>query len=323
MDSLKKQIIEQAERELEKIRLQNEKNKEKAKQEVYEKVPRIREIDRQIKIRGMETASSVVKGQSSKMAIASFKKELAMLIKEKRTLLRENGFPLHYMELKYHCHKCQDTGVIDNHYCTCREEIIRRLSFQFSGLDNKKLPDFNEFEISYYDKDFVVKGLSAQQNAIAILESCMNFDHGNLLFYGNAGLGKTFISGCIAKRMINQGKIVCYISAPTMFSLLDDVKFGRDTSERTKHQLEFIYDADFLIIDDLGTEFHNSFTDSSLFQIINTRLINEKNTIINTNMGLDKLKEVYSERISSRLAGEYQSHKFFGEDIRRKKGKKR
>ncbi len=323
MGSFSNQIIEQAEKELERIRIQNKEKKEKAKNEVYEKVPRIKEIDEQIKKRGLETAQRVINGQGSREAIASFRKELTALIKEKKELLKENGFPPRYMELKYKCNKCKDTGVVDNQYCTCREKIIKRLTFKYSGLENIKMPDFNNFDINYYDKNYIHKGISAQVNAARILEYCMNYESGNILFYGDTGLGKTFISGCIAKKMLYKGKIVCYMSAPDMFALLDAVKFGRDISEKSRQQVSLFYDADILIIDDLGTEFRNSFTDSSLFHIINTRLIHEKSTIINTNMGLDELLEAYSERISSRIAGEYKAFKFFGADIRTKIGKKK
>jgi len=245
------------------------------------------------------------------------------LAARKKELLKENGFPPKILEIKYKCSSCRDTGEKDGVYCQCRKDIIHRLTIEASGLSRSKFYSFDEFNLEYYSTEIAERGVSARVNAAKVLEYCMSYEQGNLLFYGGTGLGKTFLSCCIAGKMLQQGKIVCYISAPKLFSILNDDRFGKNQSDETSRKIDMIYSADYLVIDDLGTEFHSSFTESCLFDILNTRLEEGRNTIINTNVSLEGLKEGYSERILSRLVGDYQLLKLFGDDIRLVKKRKK
>ena len=319
MEGYRAQVLGQVDMELERIREENAEKLAAAKQEVYVKLPRVKVIDMEVQRAGLEAAQKVRSGQDAKSVTSQLKKALADLRREKKELLKSANFPQNYLDERFTCKKCSDKGVVDNTYCECRKELVRRITYKLSGLDEVKLNEFDKFKIEYYGEDIKERGVSARRNAMHILETGINFEKGNLLFYGRAGLGKTFVSSCIAKKHMQAGKLVCYMSAPQMFGMLDDHKFGRDTSAKTKQRIDMIYQADLLIIDDLGTEFRTALTDTHLFDIINSRLMRSASVIINTNLNMGEIKDVYSERISSRLAGEYKLLKFFGEDIRLRK----
>ncbi len=322
-NNFSRHIVEMAEQELAKRRRTAEQNREAARAEVYAKVPEICDIDLEIKTSGIETVRLMTAGQADKKMQSDFKKRVRELSARKKELLKENGFSTKYLDLKYKCSSCRDTGEKDGAYCKCRKDIIHRLTIEESGLSRSKFYSFDEFNLEYYSKDIQERNISARTNATRVLEYCMSYEQGNIFFYGSTGLGKTFLSCCIAGKMLNQGKIVCYISAPKLFAILNDDRFGRNQTEETARKIDMIYSADYLVIDDLGTEFHSSFTESCLFDIINTRLEEGCNTIINTNVSLEGLNDMYSERILSRLVGEYQLIKLFGEDIRRVKKRKK
>lgn len=322
-NNFSRHIVEMAEQELAQRRRIAEQSREAVRGEVYAKVPEIRDIDNEIRTSGIETVRKMTSGMSDKKMQAEFKKRVRELSARKKELLKDNGFPPKILEVKYKCPTCRDTGEKDGSYCKCRRDIIHRLTIEASGLSRSNFYSFDEFNLEYYSTDIKEHDVSARVNAAMVLEYCMRYEEGNLFFYGSTGLGKTFLSCCIAGKMLGQGKIVCYISAPKMFSLLNSNQFGKNQSEETSRKIDMIYSADYLVIDDLGTEFHSSFTESCLFDIINTRLEEGKNTIINTNVSLDCLKESYSERILSRIIGEYRLLKLFGEDIRRVKKRKK
>ncbi len=322
-NNFSRHIVEMAEQELARRRRNAEQNREAARAEVYAKVPEIRDIDNEIKASGIETVKLMTSGQGNKKLQADFKKRVKELSARKKELLKENGFSSKVLDIKYKCPSCRDTGEKDGAYCKCRKDIIHRLTIEASGLSRSKFYSFDEFNLEYYSNDVVEHNVSARINAARVLEYCISYEQGNIFFYGSTGLGKTFLSCCIAGKMLQQGKIVCYISAPKLFSILSDDHFGRNQSEETGRKIDMIYSADYLVIDDLGTEFHSSFTESCLFDIVNTRMEEGRNTIINTNVSLEGIQDMYSERILSRLVGEYQLIKLFGEDIRRVKKRKK
>ena len=180
----------------------------------------------------------------------------------------------------------------------------------------------NPFDIA--DKEKYGQRLSPRDNIISIKKICEkfieNFDDStqeNLLFSGNTGLGKTFLSSCIANEMIARGKTVLYQTAPIMLDSIIDYKFGKTSNDI----INSIYNVDLLIIDDLGTETKNTLKITELFNIINTRLLNQDNkvtkTIISTNLSLQDLYDIYEERIVSRIIGNYNACYFYGDDIRR------
>ncbi len=171
-----------------------------------------------------------------------------------------------------------------------------------------------------------IPGFPQAEKLTSVVDHCHyfinNFDKtfDNLLFYGRAGTGKTFLINCIAKELIEKSYSVIYLSAVQLFDLLADYSFKRsNTTIYRQISFDELLRCDLLIIDDLGTEMSNSFTESSLFDCLNERLIHQKSTIISTNFSLQELQQKYEERIFSRTAGNYTPLKIFGDDIRIKK----
>ena len=186
--------------------------------------------------------------------------------------------------------------------------------------------NFDNFDFSYYS-DIVdpKENISPKRNMESIFQTCFNFVKNfdetdeNLLLYGGPGLGKTFLSSCIAKDLLDKGKTVFYQTAFKIFGLLEDYKFNRSEESSVKTQVDRLFDVDLLIIDDLGAEFINTYTSSAFFNILNSRLLDKRKTIINTNLNMEELVNLYSNRVVSRLLGHYTPLKFFGEDIRKLK----
>ncbi len=248
------------------------------------------------------------------------------LITEMGELLRANGYRENALEPIYSCTNCKDTGVAGHRWCRCRDLKYVEALYAQSGLGAAKTHTLDNFDFSLYSETASNEyPISPRENISHVLSIALNFIQGkeeqkrNLLFYGSTGLGKTFLSDCIANKLLSEGKVVFYMSASRLLTCFEDYKFGRDTSEDAKRRINLVYNAELLIIDDLGTEFRTSYSDSSLFDIINSRLLTGGSMIISTNQNLKGLHASYSERIVSRILGNFELCPFFGEDIRLKK----
>lgn len=248
------------------------------------------------------------------------------LSKKKEALLLANGYPADYLSPVYTCGDCNDTGMIGEERCHCFKQAVVDLLYAQSGIANiVKEENFNTFSFDYYN-DTVIDPktkLTPRQNITRIYDTCQafvrNFDKefNNLLFYGNSGLGKTFLSHCIAKELLGTAHTVLYLTAYELFDILGKAMYDED--EGFAASGEHILDCDLLIIDDLGTELANAFTLSRLSLCINERFINRRSTIISTNFGVQELADHYGERNFSRIFSSYTPLRFFGEDIRLKK----
>lgn len=235
----------------------------------------------------------------------------------------------------YECSICNDTGFVGSSdgksvLCNCIKQKMFDMDFNKSNIGNLKKENFDNFKLDLYsdeinEQKYKAK-VSPKQNIQKIKEIALKFikdfddpEEKNLLFTGNTGLGKTFLSNCIAKEMLDRGKTVLYQTAPIMLDNIIDYRFGNSDSNYNSIYNNII-NADLLIIDDLGAESLNSFKLSELFNIINERLLfQEKHvtkTIISTNLNMNNLLDTYSERIFSRLAAYYNVCRFFGDDIR-------
>ena len=165
--------------------------------------------------------------------------------------------------------------------------------------------------------------MTPRENMLDILgiseEFINNFDKNNgdnLLFYGTTGLGKTFLCNCIAKSLLDKNKIVIYQTAFTILDILEERRFGKGDKEMSNYQYELLFDADLLIIDDLGTEVSNTFTNAEIFNIVNTRLLRSKKTIISTNLTPKEISDTYTDRVFSRIFDKFNPLKFYGNDLR-------
>lgn len=257
-----------------------------------------------------------------------------LLTSKKKHILTSAGYPDNYLEMEYDCPKCQDTGYINNEPCACFKQAAIRLLYS-QALINTAITtqNFDTFDYSMYSKTKVDPNLNVTpyENIVKVVEVCKNFidelDQSpenrsikNLLLTGNPGVGKTFLSNCIAKATLDKALSVVYITAGELFEVLEKASFKKDyDNDEEDASLENIDQCDLLIIDDLGTEFMNRFTNSKLYSCINDRLLKNLPIIISTNLNYRDLRDAYSERIYSRLVGDFTTLIIIGDDIRIKK----
>lgn len=293
--------------------------------EIAQNLPEYTALQQQIIENSMRFATTALFSDSTTDA-NELRKQNEELSQKKTALLLANGYPADYLSPVYTCKDCQDTGMIGEERCHCFKQAVVDYVYAQSNVANKiKEENFNTFSFDYYN-DTVIDPktkLTPRQNIQRIYDTCQafvrNFDNefNNLLFYGNSGLGKTFLSHCIAKELLGTAHTVLYLTAHELFDILGKAMYNEE--EEFSASCEHILDCDLLIIDDLGTELANAFTLSRLSLCINERLVNRRSTIISTNFGVQELADRYGERNFSRILSSYTALRFFGEDIRIKK----
>ncbi len=291
------------------------------REDIYSRLPGVREIDDAVLGLAYKMFSEAGQGEEPEHVVEKFQAELTSLFEKKKGLLLSAGLPTDYLEPAPVCEKCADTGSVDGELCSCYKSFVINELYDNSNLGEiLKRQTFDAFDIKKYSDRASDGMLSPRQNMVSILNECRDFvktfgTGKNLLFYGAPGLGKTFLSSSIANELIGQGMSVLYQSAGSIMSVLEDLKFGR-TAGGTVMMSDRLYDAELLIIDDLGTEFSTAFTASEAFKIVNSRILGGKSTVISTNLSLNDLRKAYSERFLSRVIGHYKQLKFYGDDIR-------
>lgn len=263
--------------------------------------------------------------KTGKPSAKALRRYILRLSEKKTELLVSAGYPKDYLQPHFNCPDCQDTGYIGTQKCHCfRQAIIDLLYTQSNLKEFLETENFSRFSLGYYSSGITdpVTGLNAQQIARRALTECRNFvknfdtSFENLFLYGNTGLGKTFLSHCIARELIETAHSVIYFSAFRLFELFADAAFGRGGDELPEELKQHIFDCDFLIIDDLGTELTNTFVSSQLFLVLNERILRRKSTLISTNLALGTFADTYSERVFSRISSSYTMLKLIGDDIR-------
>ena len=302
--------------------LHNQHVLEERTRQAYAQIPGLKEIDDAIASCSVAQARKLLDGDSD--ALEDLKRQLDDYRSKKAALLKEHGFPADYFTPSYICPDCKDTGYINGRRCHCFKQAALQTIFTQSNLKKEVLEkeNFGTFSFDYYSADDIneATGLSSLATIKdAVAKSHHFIDHfgsefDNLYFYGDTGIGKTFLSNCIAKELLDRGYSVVYFTAFQLFDIL-----GKDTFQRNKEMSdarENIFDCDLLIIDDLGTELSNSFTSSQLFLCLNERILRRKSTIISTNLRMNQLADIYSERVLSRISNSYTVMNLFGADIR-------
>lgn len=296
-------------------------------EEVYKKSPELKTLDESVSALSVNYGRQLLNG--NEQAVDSLKKEMASLRKSRQELLVSCGFATDYLEPVYECADCQDTGYVGNQKCHCFKKAVCDILYEQSNLKEiLQRENFDTFQLDYHPLNYLEakSGHTYQARAMMVetLAACKEFvrtfreNRGNLFLYGDVGVGKTFLSNCIARDLIEEGFSVIYFSAPTLFNTLAQSTFDKNRPE-AKDMQEYIYDCDLLIIDDLGTEFTNSFIVSKFFSCVNERLLNKRSTVISTNLSLDTLADLYTERAFSRITSNYTMLKLIGDDIRIKK----
>lgn len=304
--------------------LHNQHLMSKRKSDAYAKVPRFKEIDEAIARVSVQQARKRLEGDQN--ALNALHTEIASYRAERKELLVKHGYPDNYFDPVYTCIDCKDTGYIEDKKCHCfKQTIINTVYSQSNIREILNRENFSTFSYEFYDDDMINpatgrSSLETMQHAVAECRQFIDYFEQkpkNLLFYGDTGVGKTFLSNCVAKELLDQGYSVIYFTAFQLFDILSKGVFQKDTDAIAAHQN--IFDCDLLIIDDLGTELSNSFTSSQIFLCINERILRQKSTIISTNLNMNQIVEIYSERTLSRISSNYTIMKLFGDDIRIKK----
>lgn len=300
-------------------------NERKAK--VYKMIPEYESLDTPKTLTSEINIYEILAG--NKDYANQLKSNLMHKSEQKAKLLTEYGFPSDYLEPIYSCTDCKDTGYIDTKKCHCYKDELLRMMYKQSNLERiLNEENFNTFNIEYYPDDYIVPDTDytprdfMRSNLDICHEYINNFEneHGNLLIYGRSGVGKTFLTNCIAKEILDAGYSVLYLTSHELFDILETKVFHREkVDDMIESVVSMLYTCDLLIIDDLGTEMINSFTESQLFSCIQRRLLAQVGTIISTNFSFDDIINHYSERIFSRLFGNYTLIKIVGDDIRIKK----
>lgn len=289
--------------------------------EISAAVPELADIKLRLAQIGVNISKAFLAGGDVQAELEGLMKQSLDLQERRKKLLTENGYDENALDVKYTCPSCKDTGFIKNRRCNCYYALLKEL--QRDKLEKiAPLSDctFESFDINYYPDAAMENGISPRNKADKIKKSCRRYAAGftlgspNILFMGKTGLGKTHLSLAVANIVITRGFSVVYASAQNLFGDLQNESFGRDAEIR--YTEKEVLDCDLLIIDDLGTEFKNSFTISCLYNIINTRILSKRPVIISTNYTFDELEEKYDQRITSRLAGEYKPLVLEGCDIR-------
>lgn len=296
--------------------------------EIYEKCPKIRELDIELAHGSVERGKRAILGDSSAL------KELAVtnaaISAEKHHLLTVLGYSEDYLDPIYSCPICKDTGYIaPGEKCSCFKSALTDLIYSESSLkDTLMRENFETFDITRYsddpaDIDPILK-MTPRANMLRTAHQVKLFirdfdtDFQNLLIYGPTGVGKTFLANCISKELLDTAHTVMYYTAYGFFDCMEKRKFGieTDAEHAAEVSMDSLIDSDLLIIDDLGTELTNSFTAFALYSVLNERSLRRRSTIITTNLDLDDLAVRYTERVFSRINKEYDFIKIIGKDLR-------
>ena len=295
---------------------------------IYTSRPRLREIDGELRSTMSRIITSALRhGTDPRSAVAVLRDENLSLQAEKRELLQKMGLPEDALEETPACALCGDTGYRNGRVCRClRGYYAREQQKELSRMLDLGHQSFDTFDTDWYsDQRAPGKSKSAREHMERVYDTCVEYAHNfgkrpaNLLLFGRPGLGKTHLSAAIAREVSGKGFSVVYDTAGHVFERFEAQKFGRDEAER---DVERVLNCDLLILDDLGTELTTAFVQSALYQILNSRLLEKRSTIVSTNLMPETIGQRYSPQIASRIEGEYQLLPFVGEDIRTLKKKR-
>ena len=306
--------------------LNNKHELDRRTKEVYERIPAIREMNDEIRSAAVRSAKQLLNGDRE--AVEKLRKTIAGLREERQVLLAAYGYPDDYLEMHYECPDCRDTGYSNGRKCHCfRQREINLLYAQSNIREILKRENFDNFSYEYFDDTKIDgrSGKTAREYMRQVVDTCRQYvdafgqKKDNILFTGKTGLGKTFLSNCIARELIERSFSVVYLQAVEMFEIFSKERFSNDSTDEDRDRSRYLLECDLLIIDDLGTEYTNSFIASQFFTCINERLLHRKSTIISTNLSLESLADLYTERSFSRITSSYSLLKIIGDDIRIKK----
>ncbi len=317
------QVLRRARERLEQAKQERERENEAHRREAYARYPRLQEIDRELQMTMAQLmAATLRRGEDPAEAIAKIREKNLALQREREWILEAGDFEEGYLDDAPVCAKCGGTGYEGNQMCSCLRELCRQeQKKELTSLLGSGRESFESFRLDVYSDLYDEKlGTSPRKLMQSNFNICRRYAQnftpqaGNLIFSGATGLGKTFLSACIARQVADRGYSVVYETAIRLFSDFESEKFGGEEQRGLSRKY---LACDLLIIDDLGTEMTTQFTISALYNVVNTRMMENRATIISTNLAPEALEGRYSPQIASRVLGTYRLLKFAGSDIRR------
>lgn len=316
-------------RDYEQIRLNNKRIRNERRDSVYSQSKELEDLDTEIALLATKEARLRLSNDSEEAA--KLNQQRKYLVAKRTSILVSLGYPDNYLDAIFTCEICEDTGYINGEKCSCLQERINRAHQLTSNLYNVlEAENFETFNVDYYSKESV-DGYeqSPFDNIVNVLNKAKSFTanfeskssrNGNLLIYGETGVGKTFLSNCIAKQLLDTGHVVNYWSSNQIFDrILPSYLINKNLE--FEDYFNSLYNAEVLIIDDLGTEVTNSFVQAQLFELINRRELSGLSTIISTNLSMRQLRDRYTERVMSRIVANYTVFNIYGDNIRYQKRK--
>ena len=315
---------------LDDTRARNRAEMQRRYDEVCAKQPQLPQIDAQLRAHMAQLVRLTIgKGPDLQARLAALREENLSLQMHRAELLTGAGFPADYLEEIVSCPLCRDTGLYQGGVCRCLDRLYNReLTRELGTLMRRGDESFDRFDLSLYPAEADPEtGLVPRAVMQKVSDACRRYAEGfsdasqNLLFQGGTGLGKTYLSACIARVVAERGFSVCYDTAAAALDNYEKAKFSRDSAEGEAAGLRIrrMESCDLMILDDLGTEMPTPMAQSALYTLLNSRLVNGKKTVISTNLTNDELSRRYTPQIASRILGEFQCLPFVGEDIRRLK----
>ena len=321
-------VLRRAAERLEGQRRRREEAQNARRRESYAAIPRVAEIDRQLRRTIVDIiAASLRQGNDPVPAIGAVRDKNLDLQAERAELLVAHGYPADALDDKPACPRCSDTGWRGAVMCDCLKNLCAQEQIkELSKLLDLGEQSFDTFSLDVYSPSpWRGSGISPRENMEMVYEICLNyaqkfgrFYFNNLFLSGAPGLGKTFLSACIARTVSENGFSVVYDTAVNIFSRFEDRKFSRDAEDtrEARDETRRYLSCDLLILDDLGSEMTTPFVQSALYTLINSRLTADRRTVISSNLSMEDVRRRYAPQIASRLEGEYRVLPFFGEDIR-------
>ena len=318
------EVVRRARERLAQARSDRERENREHLAMAYEQQPRLREIDRQLRMTMASAARAAFAGGEAVQMMEQAKRENQALQLERRRIV-ESCFEEGFLDETPICPICSGSGYVGSSMCDCLAELCRQeqkkeLTFLSAGRES-----FDQFRLDYYSDKPTPAGFVPRVIMEKTYQTCRRYAFGfhnkagNLLFSGNTGLGKTFLSACIARAVADQGYSVVYESAGRLFQTLEKARF--EANDENRRAAAKYAECDLLIVDDLGTELPGQFVTAALYSLINDRLLECRPTIISTNLSEEELVRRYNPQIASRLRGSYKRVAFVGDDIRLLKNK--
>ena len=320
-------VLRRATQRLEQGRRERRERVENLRRDAYARQPKLERLDRQLQqTMAQLVAAALRQGEDPARAVREVRERNLAIQQERAVLLGALGLPEDALDDKPACPLCGDTGWQGAKMCRCLRELCAREQIaELSKLLDLGEQSFDTFRMDYYSQSPWPGGTSPRENMELVYEVCLNyaqkfgrFPIRNLFLTGAPGLGKTFLSACIARTVSEKGHSVVYDTAGNIFAQFEARKFQRDSADgqEARDETRRYLNCDLLILDDLGSELVTQFTQSALYELVNSRLVGERHTVISTNLTLEEAARRYPPQIASRLEGEYHALHFFGDDIR-------